>query len=254
MKTCPSCSKTYEDDSLVFCLDDGARLTRAGVDANATLALPTPGPTVASPRPTPPTGQSTITARPEPFQMAPPQVMTDHPRSESRRGVWPWVFAIVLVLGASGVLIAWLVTRGRGDETSKQPTPTPVQGVLTTPSPVATSETARMSTPEDKPSATPDRPTNQAAKLPSPAPTQERPKLAFAMHNNTSLNGSRITYYQRTSFALCQADCAGNASCKGLTWIRPGAYNPSDPGMCYLMSAVTQLIPSTMCCISAVRN
>ncbi len=254
MKTCPSCSKTYEDESLVFCLDDGARLTRAGDDANATLALPIPGPTVASPRPTPPTGQSTITVRPEPFQMMPPQVGADRTRSESRSGALPWVFGIVLVLGASGVLIAWIVTRGRADDASvKRPTPTPVPGVITTPSPVATSETAKTATPADKPSATPSRPTNQAAKLPSPVPTKERPKPAFAMMNNTSFNGSRITYYQRTSFALCQSDCAGNANCKGLTWIRPGAYNPSDPGMCYLMAAVTQRIPST-CCISAVRN
>jgi hypothetical protein len=247
MKTCPSCGKTYEDESLVFCLDDGARLTRAGVDANATLALPTPGPTVASPRPTAPTGQSTITARPEPFQMMPPQVTTDRARSESRRGVLPWVFAIVLVLGASGVLIAWLVTRGRAGDTSvKRPTPTPVSGVMTTPSPDATSETAKTST-------LVDRPANQAAKLPSPIPTGERPKPAFAVQNNTSFNGSRITYYQRPSFALCQADCAGNANCRGITWIRPGAYNPSDPGMCYLLSAVTQRVPSA-CCISAAKN
>lgn len=254
MKTCPSCSKTYEDESLVFCLDDGARLTRSGVDAGATLALPTPGPTVASPRPAPPTGQSTITARPEPFQQMPPQVSADYPRSESRTSVLPWVFAIVLVLGASGVLIAWLVTRGRGDDTSaKRPTPAPISGVMVTPSPDATSEAAKTSTPDDKPSATPNRPANQAATPPSPVPTKERPKPAFTTLNNTSLNGTRITYYQRASFALCKADCAGNANCKGLAWIRPGAYNPSDPGMCYLLSAVTQRV-SHECCIAAVKN
>jgi hypothetical protein len=75
----------------------------------------------------------------------------------------------------------------------------------------------------------------------------------FAVLDNISFNGSRITYYQSTSFDLCQADCAGNANCKGLTWIRPGAYNASDPGMCYLMSAVTQRVPHA-CCISAVKN
>ena len=244
MKTCPSCRKAYEDESLVFCLDDGTRLERAGAafDSNATWNLPPPGPTVASPRQTSPGAQSTITARPEQFQMGPPQVRSDGARSESRRSALPWVLAIVLVLGASGVLIAWILTRGRADETSQHPTPTPVQGVMTTPSPVATPEIDETSTPDNEASATPTR------------PTKDRPKPAFAVHNNTSLNGSRITYYQRPSFALCQADCAGNANCKGLTWIRPGAYNPSDPGMCYLMSAVTQLIPSTTCCISAVRN
>jgi hypothetical protein len=196
---------------MVFCLDDGARLVREGAafDSNATWNLPPPGPTVASPRPATPTAQSTITSRPEQFQR---QVSADDTRGESRRGALPWVFAMVLVLGASGVLIAWLMTRTGDDTSGKYPAPTPIPSVTATPSPEM-----------------------------------------FAVLDNISFNGSRITYYQRTSFALCQADCAGNANCQGLTWIRPGAYNPSDPGMCYLMSAVTQRVPHS-CCISAVRN
>jgi hypothetical protein len=248
MKICPSCRRTYEDDSLTFCLDDGARLAREGFDSNATWNLPLPGPTVASPRPTSPPAQSTITSRPEQFQMARPQVSAED-RGESRRGALPWVFAIVLVLGASGVLIAWFMTRGRSDDTSTRYSESKsVPGVMATPSPESKTSTA-----SDRPSATPNRSTNEIDKRPSPIPTKESPKPAFAVLNNTSFNGSRITYYQRTSFALCQADCAGNASCKGLTWIRPGAYNPSDPGMCYLMAAVTERI-SHACCISAVRN
>ena len=246
MKTCPSCRKTYKDESMVFCLDGGARLVREGAafDSNATWNLPRPGPTVASPRPTPPTAQSTITSRPDQLQMTPPQVGADNTRGESRRGALPWVFAIVLVLGASGVLIAWLVTRGRGDDVSgKYPAPTPVPSILATPSSVATAEIDKSPTPIERPTATPKPPT----------PTPSRPKPMFAVLNNISFNGTRITYYQRPSFALCQADCADNANCKGLTWIRPGAYNPSDPGMCYLLSAVTQRIPHA-CCISAVKN
>lgn len=255
MKSCPSCRKTYEDDSLVFCLDDGSRLARdsAAFDDNPTWNLPTPGPTVASPRPTSPTSpptQSTITSRPEQFQM-PGSARSEATPGESRRGVLPWVFAIVLVLGASGVLIAWLVTRGGGGDTSgKFPAPTPVPSIGATPSPEATVENSP--TPIERPSATP-RPTQEIEKPPVPTPTTERPKPAFAFLNNTSLDGSRITYYQKTSFAGCQADCSRNPNCAGLTWIRPGAYNPSDPGMCYLMSAVTRRI-STPNHMSAVRN
>ena len=212
MKTCPTCHKSYEDESLVFCLDDGARLERerTASDANATWNLPTPGPTVASPRPAPPTAQSTITSLPEQFQRTP---RSGGAGTKERRSALPWIFAIVLVLGASGVLIAWILTRGSGDETKgRLPTPTPVPTVRPTPSPEM-----------------------------------------FAMLDNMTFNGTRITYYQRTSFELCRADCAGNADCKGLTWIRPGAYNPGDPGMCYLMSEVTARVPHS-CCISAVRN
>ena len=250
MKTCPSCRRNYEDESLVFCLDDGARLERAGaaLDANATWNLPLPGPTVASPRLTTPPAQSTITARPEQFQMGRPPVSADGNGGESRKGAWPWVFAIVLVLGASGVLIAWLMTRGgSGDTSSKYPAPTPGPSILIPPSPLPTAEIDKSPTPNDRPSATPTR------EIIRPTPTPSRPKPMFVMLNNMTFNGSRITYYQRTSFALCQADCAGNANCKGLTWIRPGAYNPSDPGMCYLMSAVTTRVPHA-CCISAVKN
>lgn len=60
-----------------------------------------------------------------------------------------------------------------------------------------------------------------------------------ALEENTSLNGTRITYYQRPSVGQCQADCANNPNCKGFTWIAAGTYNANDAAMCYLMSAVT---------------
>jgi hypothetical protein len=253
MKTCPSCHKIYQDESLVFCLDDGSRLVRerSAFDSNATWNLPPPGPTVASPRPTSPGTPATITTHPEQFHQ---QVRGDASRIESRSSALPWVFAIVLVLGVAGVLIAWFMTRDRADNLSnRRQTPTPVSDAMTTPSPGAMIETDKRSTPNDRPTATPSRPAKEADQPISPPPAKERPKPMFAMLNNTSFDGTRITYYQRPSFALCQADCAGNANCKGLTWIRPGAYNPSDPGMCYLMSAVTQKTSHT-CCISAVKN
>lgn len=56
---------------------------------------------------------------------------------------------------------------------------------------------------------------------------------------NTSLNGTRLTYYPQPSVEQCQADCAQNSQCQGFTWIKAGTYNPSDAAMCYLLSAVT---------------
>lgn len=239
---------------MVFCLDDGARLVGASGahDANATWNLPAPGPTVASPRSTSPTAQSTLTSRPEPFQNVSPG--DDRGRGESRSSALPWIFAIVVVLAISGVLAAYLISRnGNSDTSAKYPVPTPGPSIVASPSPSPspepTGDSMSSPTPERKPSATPERP----SPTPVSTPRQPPPKPMFTVLDNSTFQGTRITYYQRTSFAGCQADCAANASCRGATWIRPGAYNPGDPGMCYLMAALTVRVPHP-CCISAVKN
>jgi len=252
MKTCRTCHKTYQDDTMVYCLDDGARLVEhdAARDDNATLNLPV-GSTIDAGdlRPKgPPTAanQATITARPEHFQMPhSPRLATSEPKS--RKSTLPWIIAIVLVLGVSGVGIAWLLTRGSDDQARKGPEPTPM--VSPRSSPEATVEV--KSTPKDE--ATPYEDGDRATPKPTPMPTREQPKTGFSVLNNMTFNGSRITYYPRPSFAQCQSDCSGNANCRGFTWIRPGAYNPGDSAMCYLMSAVTARVPHA-CCISGVRN
>ncbi len=39
MKRCPTCNRTYQDDTLVYCLEDGTQLSR-GYDPQATVAAP----------------------------------------------------------------------------------------------------------------------------------------------------------------------------------------------------------------------
>lgn len=219
MKSCPICHRQYEDETLKFCLDDGASLrdiTDRDADATWNLAQSPLPPTVASPRPTVPV-QATITARPEQFQFKQPYGGNESEAS-TRKTQLPWIFAIVAVLAVAAVLMAWLLTRGSDSQLGKNSGPTPEPSVMRTPS-----------------------------------STPEKPKEPFTVFDNTSFNGSRITYYPRPTFELCQSDCAVNSACKGLTWIRPGAYNRSDPAMCYLMSAVTDKVTHS-CCISAERN
>lgn len=249
MKTCPTCRRNYEDASIVFCLDDGARLreiTDRDPDATLHLAQP-PAPTVKSPSPrTTVPAQPTITARPDQYHVVTPVRTGESDRDPTRKNILPWVFAIVVVLAISGVLMAWLLTRSGDDRLAKDssPTPQPSASVMQTPGPTV------EPTKQETPGATPNPTETPRA---TPEATKEKPKSMFAVLDNTSFNGSRITYYPRTSFGLCQADCAANANCKGFTWIRPGAYNPGDSAMCYLMSAVTAKVPHN-CCISAVRN
>ena len=55
MKSCPTCKRTYADETLTFCLADGALLS-APFDPHATQVLPTPPPTTlvfGEPGPTP---------------------------------------------------------------------------------------------------------------------------------------------------------------------------------------------------------
>jgi len=254
MKICPTCSRKYEDETMQFCLDDGSRLA-TGEDPQATWHLPQPPKVEARRNPVPPTAPSppaTITARPEHFQAlprpaAPPQTYSEErPRSSAL----PWILGIVVVLGISGVLIAWLITRGGSQQVVViSPSPTPKVTLTPTPDVNVNVEPSVIPTPRATPTA-------KDEKRPKPTPEATAPpaKPQFSVRNNISYSGgSRITYYPRASFGQCQADCAANASCRALTWIRPGAYNPGDSAMCYLMYSVTGPV-SHPCCISAVKN
>lgn len=230
MKTCPACGKTYKDDTLVYCLDDGARLVDADAkpDADATLNLPV-SPTIhaGAPRPPNPTvpNQATITAKPEHYQM--PRAYGAAEAEPKPRSPLPWIFAIVLVLGISGVVAAWLLTRGGNDQAGSR-----------------TGEPTPFATPRSSPKA--------SAEVVS-TPRIHEPQPTFEVLDNMTLTGSRITYYPRESFAQCESDCSGNANCRGFAWVRPGAYNKGESAMCYLMSTVTGRVEHA-CCISAVRN
>ena len=113
MKRCPQCNRTYTDDALSFCLDDGSPLTVASgpppPDASATVQYPqardtTPQPTIAyhpgqaAPPPlTPPPAWS---------PMPPPQTQ--------KRSVWPWVLgigAVLLLMGIGVVILIFAVAR-----------------------------------------------------------------------------------------------------------------------------------------------
>lgn len=243
----------------MFCLQDGSRLIPDQKDDQATWHLPraavteptraaTVPPTTASPQPT-------ITARPEQFQAKPQPIAASqtYPEERSRQSALPWILAIIFVLGASGVLIAWIVTRGRGSEprVSNVPTPSPRTDIASS---LASPEGKDSPKPFETPGMANQAPKNDKPQKPTPAPTAERAKPAFALMNNITYGGgSRITYYPRASVGQCQADCAANASCRAFTWIRPGAYNPGDAAMCYLMASVTGPV-SHPCCISGVKN
>jgi hypothetical protein len=128
MKRCPTCQRTYADDSLRFCLDDGTVLVNAddspaSHDPNATLALgadytrlappqkdildPRTAPTVETPSSTTRLQQKRLTERVSPSGAAPPS------SSSSNRALTAGVISIaILLLALVGIGIAMLLRGG----------------------------------------------------------------------------------------------------------------------------------------------
>ncbi len=118
MKTCPTCKRTYEDDTLVFCLEDGARLS-AAYDPHATLLGPAPRDTdppmtaILPPELTP-AHQAPPPLRPTIPAVAPIAYPQNAPHSQppNKRGVKHWVVLsgmLALVIVGLMIVLGYLV-------------------------------------------------------------------------------------------------------------------------------------------------
>ena len=132
MKTCSVCQRPYSDDTMIYCLADGSKLVNVSrrLDLDATWRR-TPekaeplhtqvAPTVPT-RPTDETTpQSAVQYRLE-LQGVQPDVVNSVPHRG--RSVLPWIFAMVVVLTASGILVAVILTRSRNSQSFQIPTTT----------------------------------------------------------------------------------------------------------------------------------
>jgi hypothetical protein len=105
MKRCPQCNRTYTDDALSFCLDDGSPLVSASAPSSYD-----PGATVQFPQGRDTAPQPTIAYGPgqmPPPSTPPPAWSPMPPVAPQKRSVWPWILGIsaVLVFMGIGVLI-----------------------------------------------------------------------------------------------------------------------------------------------------
>ena len=108
MKRCPQCNRTYTDDALSFCLDDGSPLVSESAppsfDPGATIQYPqsretAPQPTIAyGPGQTPP-----------PSSTPPPAWSPMPPMVPQKRSVWPWILGIGAVLVFMGIGVVILI-------------------------------------------------------------------------------------------------------------------------------------------------
>jgi hypothetical protein len=107
MKRCPQCNRTYTDDALSFCLDDGSPLVSASpppsFDPSATVQYPQGRDT--SPQPTIAYGPG----QPPPSSPPPPAWSPMPPITPQKRSVWPWLLGIGAVLVFIGIGVVILV-------------------------------------------------------------------------------------------------------------------------------------------------
>ena len=109
MKRCPQCNRTYTDDALSFCLDDGSPLL------SASGPMSDPGATVQYPQPRDTSPQATIAfnpgqAAPPPSPPTPPPSWNPMPPSApQKRSAWPWILGIGAVLVFMGIGVVILI-------------------------------------------------------------------------------------------------------------------------------------------------
>jgi len=110
MKRCPQCNRTYTDDALSFCLDDGSPLL------STSGPMSDPGATVQYPQPRDTSPQATIAfnpgqaAPPPPSPPPPPPSWNPMPPSApQKRSAWPWILGIGAVLVFMGIGVVILI-------------------------------------------------------------------------------------------------------------------------------------------------
>jgi hypothetical protein len=120
MKRCPQCNRTYADDALSFCLDDGSPLLSASApasDPSATVQYPqgretSPQPTIAfnqGPQPPPPP--------------PPPAWNPMPPPGPQKRSIWPWLLgigAVLVFLGIGVVILIFALSRITNDNNNNR--------------------------------------------------------------------------------------------------------------------------------------
>lgn len=158
VKRCPTCNRSFDDETLSFCLEDGTPLVSdsAGrADSQETLVSPSPSAAPTMIGASPPTqvygqlpGKATINASQADIPGLQSYLPPPQPRSK-----WPWVVAIlaIVLIVIGGIVVAAVfippLLQKPGDD--NRPAPTPVR-------PPATPAPTWESTPSASPSVESD--------------------------------------------------------------------------------------------------
>lgn len=239
MKRCPTCNRTYTDDALSFCLDDGAPLLSVGGDApqpfdpNATLAYPTPRETSPQP-PQPyqpaPSNQSFQPPPQSPGGWAPGPTAAPYPQAARKRSALPWILggaALLLVLGIGFVvLVAILASMGSNSNTRKTTT--------TNTSRTTTTNTRASSTPSTGPTLV-VRDDFSSEKWPSDNNENKYEDGEYHMHSSTGnyivvLGPDQNDYYTKErTMRVTARSVDGTASSYGYGLVVHGKLKSGEP-------------------------
>jgi len=132
MKRCPTCNRSFDDETLSFCLEDGTPLIGASAGrADSQETIVSPSPSVSPPETGRPPATQTYGQLPGKATVAVSQINVPVAQASAPppRRTWPWVVAIlVLVLIViGGIVIAAVVVppllRTSRDDNRAQPSP-----------------------------------------------------------------------------------------------------------------------------------
>ena len=126
MKICPRCRKTYPDDNLNFCLEDGSVLEQAPNEPMPETVM------MNQPRVTEPTRQvqnAQFGVQPaQPQWNTAPQPYSMQPKKSSKTWVWVLLILCFLALLCGGGLVGLFVIGSQMETANSSTTPTPKKG------------------------------------------------------------------------------------------------------------------------------
>ncbi|HKR02353.1 MAG TPA: hypothetical protein VJT09_16880 [Pyrinomonadaceae bacterium] len=116
MKRCPACQRTYTDDTLTYCLEDGSALLSAGAatsasDLPATLIMQDPRATVREQQETSRPAPTPVTAPPPAWSPAQAHLSPPVPTVAARAGRGAAITSLILAIAAF-VLLGFCILGG----------------------------------------------------------------------------------------------------------------------------------------------
>ena len=113
MKRCPTCNKTFTDQNLSYCVDDGTPLITTDPADETTVVMSSPGDKYGASGPSSypaVSDQRVASAYQPPGAYVPPGAY-----NQRKRSAWPWILGVValllLIVGGLGIAAAVLVPR-----------------------------------------------------------------------------------------------------------------------------------------------